>query len=299
MCGGSSRRRWPISAAASTVESARTVEARWAGRGQSGRRDWSAPGEIAVAASTQLGALVKESPAQLERVARVRELAARLETWIAEQRRLIAAGRQAGRVRARRQRTGAGAARAHRRGDDRLPRRGRAGSIASAAQRLRNANQRAILTTSIGGHRQRALRRADALDLHAQHQLAPARRDRQRRAPRRRRAARAAARRQRRNRAARSRHPSDRDRARRRRGARTPARQRTRRARRERTREPAEGRIPRHALARAAHAAQRDPRLVAAAARARRTIRRRSRKACRPSSATRARRRRSSKTCSR
>ena len=52
-------------------------------------------------------------------------------------------------------------------------------------------------------------------------------------------------------------------------GAPAAARERARGARRGRARERDEGRVPRHALARAAHAAQRDPRLVADAAAAR------------------------------
>ena len=53
-----------------------------------------APSEIA-ARIDELSVLVKESPAQLQRVERVRNLAERLESWVAEQRRLISAGRQA------------------------------------------------------------------------------------------------------------------------------------------------------------------------------------------------------------
>jgi signal transduction histidine kinase/ActR/RegA family two-component response regulator len=109
----------------------------------------AAPGEIEITAQIdQLGALVTESPAQLERVARVRDLGVRLETWIAEQRRLISAGRQQDAF----ARGGKGQAQALlARIDDemtvflaeesRLDR--------ERSERLRNANQRAILTTSL------------------------------------------------------------------------------------------------------------------------------------------------------
>jgi signal transduction histidine kinase len=95
-----------------------------------------------------LGALVKESPAQLERVSRVRELAARLEKWIAEQQRLISAGRQADAF----ARAGKGQAQALLGRIDEemtvfLAEEGRLDRERSA--RLRSANQRAILTTSL------------------------------------------------------------------------------------------------------------------------------------------------------
>ena len=91
-------------------ESRRRAAARRGGGGQSARRHQRRRRQSSAASQAgandpaparsprsidELSALVKESPAQLERVARVRELAARLETWIAEQRRLVAAGRQA------------------------------------------------------------------------------------------------------------------------------------------------------------------------------------------------------------
>ena len=74
---------------------------------------------------------------------------------------------------------------------------------------------------------------------------------------------------------------------------------RARRAQRSRARQPHEGRVPRHAQPRAAHAAERDPRLGAdAAAQPERLPRELAEGARASSSATRARRRRSSKTCS-
>ena len=63
---------------------------------------------------------------------------------------------------------------------------------------------------------------------------------------------------------------------------------RARRARGGRARRPAQGRVPRHAVARAAHAAERHPRLGADAAPASARQRRRARAASRSSSATRA-----------
>ena len=106
-----------------------------------------APGEIA-ARINELSVLVQESPAQLERVQRVRELAGRLETWVAEQRRLVTAGRQADAF----LRGGKGQAQAllarideemtvFRAEESRLDR--------ERSQRLQNANQRAILTTGL------------------------------------------------------------------------------------------------------------------------------------------------------
>jgi signal transduction histidine kinase len=106
-----------------------------------------APGEI-VSQIDQLGALVQESPAQLERVARVRQLGSRLETWVAEQRRLIAAGRQEDAF----ARGGKGQAQAllarideemtvFLAEESRLDR--------DRSKRLSEANQRAIMTTSI------------------------------------------------------------------------------------------------------------------------------------------------------
>ena len=82
------------------------------------------------------------------------------------------------------------------------------------------------------------------------------------------------------------------------RGARAAARERARGARRGRARQRDEGRVPRHALARAAHAAQRDPRLGADAARRAASAETTWRRGSRRSSATRARRRSSSRTCS-
>jgi signal transduction histidine kinase/ActR/RegA family two-component response regulator len=95
-----------------------------------------------------LNVLVKESPAQLERVARVRELAARLEKWIAEQRRLLAAGRQEDAF----VRGGKGQAQAL------LARIDEEMTVFLAeerrldrdrTERLRKANERAIMTTSL------------------------------------------------------------------------------------------------------------------------------------------------------
>ena len=106
-----------------------------------------APSEI-ISQIDELSALVKESPAQLERVARVRELATRLEKWIAEQRRLIAAGRQEDAF----VRGGKGQAQAL------LARIDEEMTVFLAeerrldyerSERLRSANQRAIMTTSL------------------------------------------------------------------------------------------------------------------------------------------------------
>jgi signal transduction histidine kinase len=106
-----------------------------------------APNEIKTRID-ELTELVKESPAQLERVQRVRELAGRLETWVAEQRRLVGAGRQEDAF----ARGGKGQAQALLARIDEemtvfLAEEGRLDRDRS--KRLQDANRRAILTTSL------------------------------------------------------------------------------------------------------------------------------------------------------
>ena len=106
-----------------------------------------APTEIA-ARIDELSVLVTESPAQLERVMRVRVLSQRLETWVAEQRRLISAGRQADAF----VRGGKGQAQAllARIDEEMTVFRAEEGRLdRERSQRLQNANQRAILTTGL------------------------------------------------------------------------------------------------------------------------------------------------------
>jgi signal transduction histidine kinase/ActR/RegA family two-component response regulator len=118
-----------------------------AGDAQAATGNGPAPGEI-IRHIDALSALVKESPAQLERVERVRELATRLEAWLAEQRRLIAAGREAAAF----ARGGKGEAQSL------LARIDEEMTVFLAeedhldrvrSERLRRANQRAIMTTSL------------------------------------------------------------------------------------------------------------------------------------------------------
>ena len=138
---------------------------------QRGGINGAAPGEIEITSQIdQLGALVTEE----SRAARTCRARARYwrasETWIAEQRRLISAGRQQDAF----ARGGKGQAQALlARIDDEMTvflaeeRR----LYCERSERLRNANQRAILTTSLAAIFSVPFA-ADALELHAQHQLA-------------------------------------------------------------------------------------------------------------------------------